>query len=152
MVFLLMYWKGWTYAIYKGVGWVRNPWETLTALAKYLPSTIRFGKHVYKIICYMYLFHSNVSCSNSTSNIVVLDANMLGFGVISIILDEMDSTFSMWEYRSDSLWNTKLCKRTFQSSSFLHCFSYINVFCVSSNAIGCRDSFQDITLVHRMKI
>jgi len=53
------------------------------------------GEHVCRIICCTYLLYSEVSCYNNVSDIMVLDADMLGFGVIGITLGEMNNTLTI---------------------------------------------------------
>ena len=55
----------------------------------------RLGEHICRVICYMYLLHNNISYNNIISDMMVLDVDMLDLGVISIILDQMDSTLTI---------------------------------------------------------
>ena len=48
-----------------------------------------------RLSIFMYFFHDNISCSNSISDIMVLDSGMLGLGVMDIILSQMDSTLTI---------------------------------------------------------
>jgi len=76
-----------------------------------------------RLSIFMYFFHDNISCSNSISDIMVLDSGMLGLGVMDIILSQMDSTLTIWKHCSDTLWNSKLYNKAFQPCSFLHSLS-----------------------------
>jgi len=40
-------------------------------------------------------FHRNISCSNDVSDVLILDINMLDFGVACIVLSKTNSTLAI---------------------------------------------------------
>lgn len=85
------------------------------------------GKHVYGVLQSVNLPHHNLSCSNSISDVVLLDTNKFGLGVVDIVLGKINNTLAIGKHNNNTLWNTKLSNKTSQPSSFLHALSIDNV-------------------------
>jgi len=114
----------------------------------------RLRERICRILQGMNFLHKNFSYSNSNSDVMVLNTDMLGLRAVGIILDEMNNTLTIQKNYSDNLWIPILVIRSLNHVTSLTPLVAImySASVVDKAPIDCIDASQEIALTDRVKM